>query len=866
MIDGPTARADLRGHRIDVRWSWSGEGTRPGFRLLRRRRAYPARADDGLVVVDMEDLFAGEDAPWARVSCTRYLLENSVAEGGLVQGEVTLFHSEADSSEPSRVRIRRFDPEEGSVKARTIDEVSRVERKLPDPAPWGAAEDLEIFHTPGGGTEESAGVVRVLWDHPDGETFPVFRWLPAGGVEEEVGFHTGRVLQSTADVESLEPGRISVRWTRLRRSDGWDLATLLSHAEDADPEDLVEEDLFHLDERFSADTGEWTRSMWAADLGPVPEETSYYALFRPDSEHPDGWRTEREWRARATATARYGFPDRLYRRLPALHQYHDEPTEAERGKGQLRRYVQVFGSALDHLRSSVEGLANRHDLHRVRGDELPALAAWLGWTLDRSSPLPWQRNEIRFAPEVYQTVGTLPNLTALVSRATGWSCEAKEFVHNIFRTNAPEYVPVRELREIRNDGDGFGEHRRWTATEKFDGRPAAAVDGEGRTWLFWHTNRSGRWEIWFEREGGSDSLAPGPVEEVPEDRPAPTYSDLSPRALVVAGSDGDQVWVVWESNREGAWDVWARIHDGAGWGEPFRITDHRASDRCPAVAAGPSGEVWIFWESERRGRTEIWSRVMTDPAWGPPTRMTDSPVRDGEPAAATDADGKLWLVWRRDEGDGSSLYRRVLRDDGWGDAEALEEGFGRDGSPALVRWEEDLWLLWHTNRTGRWELWGRIHDGDSWGSPFQITQGPDSDKEPFALLDGSELRVFWRLDRPALQHRSRTVDTRDSGLLEGMGRLRDRVHYTYDTARGEDDWYARDTVGLYLTPPSDFHRDPAKVVERARSYVEPFRPASVRLVWVVADEDDGVEDAFDDGVAVDDPIVDEFEDEIDGDG
>ena len=780
MLSDLTARSDVRGRRVDLAWTWSGLGDRPAFRLVRRRTAYPTGPDDGYPVLDTSALFRAPDEPWPNVEQLRFLAAGSSAEGGLLQAAVTLFGEDA-----AEVAVHGLAPQR-------LDGLTAVTRS-----------DEEIAFVPG-------GTLTLSPDQLD--------WAPDAGAPAAIGFDAVAALHTDARVLAATDQELAVEWTR---------------------EDAV----FVLRERFSEDSGDWTRAVEVHDLGAPAEEPAYYRLFRFDG----GWVTERDWIVRATATAPYGFPDRLYELLPALHRNHDEPDPAVRGNGQLRRFLGPFGVALDHLRSEAESLRDRHDPVRAREDLLPPLGGWIGWPVDRTAPLPVQRSEIRMAPDVYDTVGTVPNIVALATRVTGWPCAAKEFVHNVFMTNAPEAIPVRELREMAYDGTAWGAPLIHATTEDFDGRPAAVLDG-GITRLFWHSNRSGRWEIWTRGLGVSD---PAPHFPADPDAAPPAWSDLAPAAIAFGGGR----WLFWESDRHGVLDVWAQV-DGE---TPFALTSHAAADRRPSPAVGPDGALWVFWESERRGRPEIWSRRYDGTAWSAPVRITEGLGRDHEPAAALDAAGELRLVWRRDESDRSRLYERAFAGGAWGPIEPLEDGPWRDESPTLALLGGELWLLWHSDRTGRWELWARARSAGGWGAPQQLTQRPDPDKEPAVIADGAALRVFWRSERIAPQYRSRTVDVTDVGALEQLGRLPDRLHYTYDAARGELDWYARDVAGLYLTPPPGTP-DPVveDVLERARTYLEPFCPATVRLVLIPVRAAEAADLHTDD---FDQSLVDLFQDE-----
>ena len=62
----------------------------------------------------------------------------------------------------------------------------------------------------------------------------------------------------------------------------------------------------------------------------------------------------------------------------------------------------------------------------------PASCAMDRLNPDLTQPEPLQRNDIFFAPEIFASVGTIPTLRALVNRMSGWPCQVKEFVDNVF--------------------------------------------------------------------------------------------------------------------------------------------------------------------------------------------------------------------------------------------------------------------------------------------------------------------------------------------------------------------------------------------------------------------------------------------------
>jgi phage tail-like protein len=181
--------------------------------------------------------------------------------------------------------------------------------------------------------------------------------------------------------------------------------------------------------------------------GLIPATTYYYQIessIIPTSDEPA------PYRAVATAGESYGMARTLYEQMPSVYRRHDVRTrpitpgtdsipELMPRAGQLRRFTDLFGVALDSLRSSAEGLRTLHDLDNVDYRFLPLMARWIGWDLSFNAPIAVQRNEIKSAPTLYKSTGTIPNLRALVNYYTGWNSQIAEFAQFLARSNtAPQ--------------------------------------------------------------------------------------------------------------------------------------------------------------------------------------------------------------------------------------------------------------------------------------------------------------------------------------------------------------------------------------------------------------------------------------------
>ncbi len=805
--------ASLWPARVEIAWTDRVPlgSARPSCRLVRRRDGFPAAADDGLTVVDVDDLFqlpVAPDAPWGRIERLRCVATNSNAEGGLLQGAVELYFATGGAADPVRAAVSVYDPATGTVQRTAFADVSRVAQSAAAPTPpYTQVQAWEIFETPGGGPEVSRGSVTFFEFVPDPLTPPPgpsrFRWAPAAGPVQDADYDERRLdvtVGSAAGFATTVAGATAPsRWLEIRSA--------------PDPD---------------AGLTEWSFTLDDGDLDPGV--VYYYRVFGAG-----GAEVPEPARGSALATRSYGAHEVMYRLLPPVHQVADADPTAPNGGRQLYRFLAAFGLAVDHVRGLIEGVADRHDVVSARADFLPHLARMIGWLPDLTVSQNTQRQDIGFAAEIFGAVGTVRNPPALVNRVTGWPCRVKEFVHNVFLTNAPETVPIWEIWQVTRGGGAWSAPAPLSLTTSMDGGPVALEAG-GAPWVIWHSDRSGRRELWFRRLG----VDPAPrrvMEGAPDDAPSLTYSDETPAAVI----DGADVRLFWVSDRDGARQIWTRVLSPAP-GLAERLTDHPKEDGHPAAVRNGT-DLWLFWDSNQRGPRDLWYRRWTGGAWGAPARVAKDPeydaLHDTQPAAVISPLGDLWLFWCRDRADRREIWHQVVSGGAWGPQQSLSADLpssGRDEAPWPVVVGGQVWLFFHSNRGGPWQVWARIHDGTAWQSAALLSDERTADQEPTGFVDGSgDLHVFWTSQRRTRWYQSRTLDLSNAPMLAEMGTLEDHGHYTYDTGATNDDWYARGTVGIYLEPDVVNADAIAAAAQRAAAFLEPFRAAPVRYVWPLGD-------------------------------
>lgn len=242
----------------------------------------------------------------------------------------------------------------------------------------------------------------------------------------------------------------------------------------------------------------------------------------------------------------------------------------------------------------------------------------------------------------------------------------------------------------------------------------------------------------------------------------------------------------------------------------------------------------------------------------------------------TDAAQPVWVFWSRKEpagAPGQTRWRVVYRvkaslnlnANNWGPVRSLPAGASdsHDREPAAaLDADGNVELFWSSNRHGSWSIWHATFDvaTNDWGAAEPVTNNPYSQRDPLPVLiqagASAGTLLIYRANESltytstvygatetvdARYAGSTTVDTRNQNKLALRGRFDDFQTYTHDTGQGgrrtNQDWYARDTVGLYLTPDTDDHGVIQRNQNLLNNALRQFLPAQVRPVFFIEPEE-----------------------------
>jgi hypothetical protein len=234
-------------------------------------------------------------------------------------------------------------------------------------------------------------------------------------------------------------------------------------------------------------------------------------------------------------------------------------------------------------------------------------------------------------------------------------------------------------------------------------RPAIAIDGAGKPWVFWSQNEKSNFDLWARPiEDGR----PGKAVRLS----AEAGADMDP---VAATDSKGKVWVAWQAWRNGKASIVAASQAGAGFTPAKPVALSSGNQWDPAIACDANGRVTIAWDAYDNGNYDVMMRTATNGAWGKVVAAAATARYEAYPSIAYDSGGRLWMAyeegaegWGKDFGayssTGTALYQgRAIR----------LRGFEHDGR--TVKTSTDPGALMHGAMSLVLDK-GHQNDSDAW--------------------------------------------------------------------------------------------------------------------------------------------------------
>lgn len=239
----------------------------------------------------------------------------------------------------------------------------------------------------------------------------------------------------------------------------------------------------------------------------------------------------------------------------------------------------------------------------------------------------------------------------------------------------------------------------------------------------------------------------------------------------VVSSKGDSIYVFWQDNRFGNFEILNKISfdGGFSWGPEIRLTNNSGTSSNPAVYINGS-DIYLFWQDNTDGNFEIYYKQSTNGgvSWSNDIRVTNF-TGNSVSCSVTGIDDNLHLAWIDNRDGNNEIYYKRSTDSGlnWETDIRLTNDTTSSGTPSISASGSNVHIIFRDRRIGLIQF---IHkkstdNGITWGEDNQITNLPNAFIGSFSksAVYGSFIHLLWNDNRSGINELYYTRST-NSGL------------------------------------------------------------------------------------------------------
>jgi hypothetical protein len=276
------------------------------------------------------------------------------------------------------------------------------------------------------------------------------------------------------------------------------------------------------------------------------------------------------------------------------------------------------------------------------------------------------------------------------------------------------------------------------------GAPATVRDSSGNIWAVWHAGPAGSRDIYLAKlTPGSGTFGAGlqiTTDAADQCNPA-----------IALGTD-DKLYVVWQDNRLGDWDVYGSTSTGGTtWSGQQRISDSNDNQINPAIAVDRQSpnRAHVVWQDDRAGNQDIYIATSSNSfVTNTPVRITSNTADQTAPAVAASSSNTVYVLWMDARNSSKDIYGAA--GSGWTNVPVVTKAADQS-SPAIAVESTGsiLHILWVDQTSGNSDIYYASSNGLP-GSPLtgtnliDDTSGAEQTSPAIAVTGsaGSNLKVF----------------------------------------------------------------------------------------------------------------------------
>ncbi|MHC4213354.1 MAG: putative Ig domain-containing protein [Planctomycetota bacterium] len=240
------------------------------------------------------------------------------------------------------------------------------------------------------------------------------------------------------------------------------------------------------------------------------------------------------------------------------------------------------------------------------------------------------------------------------------------------------------------------------------GYSASVADNSGNIWAVWHRGTTGARNIYVGKLAEGTEQFESPVQL--------TNASADQCNAAIAVDADDKLYVVWQDNRDGNWDIYSSTStDGINFSTQRRVCDPNANQINPVIALDSSSpaNAYVAWQDDVSGNQDI-SLAVSNNAFTTKTitQITSDSSDQTQPNITADAGNTVYVAWTDTRNSTSDIYAADSDNGPWTNVAVVTKS-GDQTSPKIAAEQTGsiLHLLWTDNISANQDIYYASSDG-----------------------------------------------------------------------------------------------------------------------------------------------------------
>lgn len=227
---------------------------------------------------------------------------------------------------------------------------------------------------------------------------------------------------------------------------------------------------------------------------------------------------------------------------------------------------------------------------------------------------------------------------------------------------------------------------------KYDITPSIMQADDGKIWIVWSSDRMGNYELFY-RVSSDNGVSWSPDKQLTFD----LKTDSNPS--IVQTLDG-KIWIFWASERTGQYEIFYKFSadNGVSWSGDTQLTfDSKNANHEPSATPTKDGKIWISWSKNG----DIYYKIFNGTTWSAETPLTTHPAWDGQSRIMQAKNERIWVVWSSDRitNETNDIFYKILDGASWSDDIRLTTALEDDLTPSIMQAADGtIWVVWSSRR------------------------------------------------------------------------------------------------------------------------------------------------------------------------